>query len=622
MARDVWKLMERQQTLPDTATLCAYLDICIAAGERTWAIEAWNRYGTELKFLQEGEEDPKPITRTPFSLTREELLYLPKWKKHFDHDPNLDVADLNRFNRTRDVYLRMAQALLSEEEPLWEHFYTSLETAMLRTPTPVPEPPNPHLVRRPRWQPYEHLPSVHRSPWRVESNQRVKALGPNTAEEDEMQSRFFSNTQFLVHATKEMIATATARYVRDHEDVCNGEDYNNAAFLQGPAEEAEKVLQFCETLLERLWTTLGPAMHAVQTSSLLTQVLTLHRVVGKKGGKALHDLANTFLERKAALGKDKTKELLTAPNYQEILRAFADESFFYYDKKTNTCQYREKDFDARRVVKELSAVLAEIRHNTHVTWSAEMHLSVVRVLVNCGTMKANDYFVQNVLRQFSWNSKFLEALYGEYRRQDSVDLWSELTKRALVWSARYDVVVSETFKRMVEDDYNIIHVQTRTFRELAVFQFRDVEERRLARDAVSELPNPWIDYVSHALPFPDRDAGYPDEYGDIGQWRAPGGPGSPTKGPGYYAPPMEGEHLKGYTSEWRDLKNPMKPPAFPNPWERKYKQYARGQHPSYDMTYAGPMPEIFPGRHDFRKPTRWDYHDIQRQSKYKVSGPY
>ncbi|CCW66051.1 unnamed protein product [Phytomonas sp. Hart1] len=637
MARDVWKIMERQQTWPDTSTLCAYLDICIASGEKTWAIEAWNRYATELKFLSEGEVDPKPITRTPFSLSREELLYLPKWKKHFDHDPNLDVIDLNRFNRTREVYLRMSLAMFAGgDRGLSEYFFRKLEEAMLTTPTPVPEPPNPHLVRQPRWSPHEHLPSIHASPWRMQNNGRVMAMGPSKADEDEMQSRFFTNPQFLIHATKELIAVALQRYQVQHPDVCGPSGITEKFFE--PASTAEDVLTFCDALVERLWEKLGDHLYHLETSSLLSHILAVNRIVRKETGRQLHVRANAFITRKAALGSataakgvdpsmvdqtDPVKESLTAPNYLQILSGLADESSFVIQGKGRTQTYTYRPgFDPRTTMKDLSQVVKEISTNPHVAWSADMHLQIVRSMVGCGTMKANDYFVNNVLRQFSWESEFLEALYIEYRRQDDVDTWAELTKRALVWTARYDVQVSESLKRRIEDDYDVIEVQTRTFRELAVFQFRDVEEKRQARNVVNELPNPWIDYVAHALPFPDRDGGYPDEYGDIGQWRAPGGPGSPVKGPGYYAPPMEGEHHRGYTAEWRDLKNPMRPPPFPNPWDRKYAQYARGQHPSYDMVYAGPMPTIFPDRHNFRKPTRWDFHDIEKQGKFKISGPY
>ncbi|ESL09490.1 hypothetical protein TRSC58_02787 [Trypanosoma rangeli SC58] len=619
MARDVWKIMERQQTWPCTSTICAYLDVCVQAGEKTWAMEAWNRYCTELKFLQPGEVDPKPVSRVPFSLTREELLYLPKWKKHFDHDPNLDVVDLNRFNRTREVYLRMAQVMLAGgERDAFQHFYTKLEKAMLSTPTPVPEPPNPHLVRRPQWSPYEHSKSIHHSPWRVENNGRAMALGPTVTTEDEMQSRFFSNDQFLVHMVKEVLRVVLQEHRRRHAEVCaRGE---SESFFE-KVEDAGETLQFCEELVERLFAVLEKKLYSLNTSALLSMLLEVYRVVGKETGMELLRRANQFVERKAALD-DGSKESLTAPNYLQVLMGFADESAYVYDsKRKGPCRYRS-GFDPRTTMQQLAAVVQEIAGNPHVTWAADMHLQVVCTMVGCGTMKANDYFVQNVLRQFRWDSRFLEALYMEYRRHDDVDMWAELTKRALVWTARYDVPASERLKRLIEDDYDTIQVQTRTFRELAVFQFRDVEEKRHSRDVVNELPNPWTDYVSHALPFPDRDAGYPDEYGDLGQWRAPGGPGSPVKGPGYYAPPMTGEHQRGYTAEWRDLKNPMRPPEFPTPWERKYKQYARGQHPSYDMVYAGPMPEIFPTRHDFRKPTRWDYHDIEKQGKYKTSGPY
>eukprot|EP00796_Vickermania_ingenoplastis_P007428 gene7428-5229_t len=676
MARDVWRIMERQQTWPDSSTLCTYLDVCFAAGEPTWAMEAWNRYGNELKFLQPGEVDPKPITRVPFSLTREELLYLPKWKKHFDHDPNLDVPDLNRFNRTREIYLRMAKVmLLGGEMGLYHHFYDGLVEAMKTTPTPVPEPPNPHMVSRPRWKPYEHLPSPFASPWRVNNNERVRALGPETvlhpeSPDLEMDSRFFSNTQFLIHAVRHMldvvvegVSTAKAKGsihcdAATPSKTTERKEDDTPSLFQSP----EAALSFGEKLVSQLLDylesdTVAVTRGPVHFTSFLTSYLQLHRVVGGSKGKQLLDMAEVLNKKCHAIstrknkkevvedqgGKSESAELpamLAASHYLEILKGLAQESAFTLvlsvkdeaKLKKNSIlspclspsgyQYLHKDFDPKATMRTLAGVLQDISGNPHLTWSADMHLEVVKVLVNCGTMKANEYFVQHVLRQFQWSCEFLEVLYLEYRRHEDMELWAELTKRALVWTARYDVTVSETLKRLIEDDYDYIGVHTRTFRELAVFQFQTVEEKRHSRQITSELPNPWIDYVSHALPFPDRDAGYPDEYGDLGQWRAPGGPGSPVKGPGYYAPPMEGEHQRGYTAEWRDLKNPMRPPTFPDPWEKKYKQYARGQHPSYDMTYAGPMPEIFPERRNFRKPTRWDYHDIEKQSKFKISGPY
>lgn len=766
MARDVWKIMERQQTWPDTRTLCSYLDVCLAGNEPTWAIEAWNRYATELRFLQYGEVDPKPVSRIPFSLTREELLYLPKWKKHFDHDPNLDVPDLNRFNRSREVYLRMAKVMLRSgtEMSLFEHFFQTLVEAMRDTPTPIPEPPNPLMIRRPRWQPYEHLPSTHASPWRVQNNARMSALGPRTVAESarigggdvEMDSRFFSNAQFLVHSIRECIevlqegwlasfppdnmeehekgtteipiaAVITRRRKGGREEESDGVEDGRVSNTPPPHGGAgasppspsffrtspEELLEFVETkLLGQLRHTLAemhsstsssggehPAPAGVNHKALLSTYLELYRVVGKASGEELLQKAHDFtlniensIETSSSsssfLPPVRVKEALSASHYLQIIKGLADESSFvlvkpkktmfpppsmqppspsmqdkgntrmgYDSNNANTgskCtiaddrstsllletskwiststrdpavsptgyRYLHPNFSPKAVMEQLTLVLREIQSNPHITWSADMHLAVVRVLVNCGTMKANEYFVRNVLRQFQWPCTFLEVLYLEYRRHADVDLWAELTKRALVWTARYDVLVTEKLKRLIEDDYAYIGVHTRTFRELAVFQFRDLEEKRHASRITSALPNPWVDFVSHALPFPDRDAGYPDEYGDIGQWRAPGGPGSPVKGPGYYAPAMEGEHLRGYTAEWRDLKNPMRPPTFPDPWEKKYAQYARGQHPSYDMVYAGPMPEIFPERYNFRKPTRWDFHDIEKQGKFKISGPY
>lgn len=596
MARDVWKVMERQQTIPCHQTTLCYLDVCIRAKEKTWALEAWNRYCTEARFLQDGEADPKPITRVPFSLNRDELLYLPKWKKHFDHDPNLDVTDLNRFNKTRELYGKMALVMLSAGDTAsFYTFFDVLEKAMLETPTPVPEPPNPHLVVRPRWAPYHRKNDPTRDAWFIENTKGSVVLGRPSPVIDELKPRFLTNEQYLMYTVRSSLEVLAA----------------------GTSLSAAEATSFADTLVARLFEKLGSSVGSMPTTGLLRSILQFHRVIGKEKGVALQQRAQTFLNKKATLTADGTKESLSAAEYLQILQAYAAEGMV-----DPTTQRRPAGFDPRATMSNLAKVLSEIAGLRAVEWTCDMHLAVVQTMVRCGTMKANEYFINNVLRKFRWNSEFLEALYEEYRRHDDVELWAELTKRALVWTARYDVRASEELRRKIEDDYDIIKVQTRTLRELAVFQFRDVEEKRHARNAVNELPNPWIDYVSHALPFPDRDAGYPDEYGDIGQWRAPGGPGSPTKGPGFYAPKMAGEHLKGYTSEWRDLKNPMKPPAFPDVWERKYKEYARGQHPSYDQIYAGPMPEIMPGRTDFRKPTRWDFHDIEKQGKFRCSGPW
>lgn len=592
MVRDVWRMMERQQTIPDDLCIATYLEACALAGEKTWALEAWNRYCTEKKFLSEGEVDPKPITRVPFTLTRDETLYLPKWKKFFDHDPNLDVTDLNRFNTTRQIYSKMAQVMVAsgDYDAFWT-FYEVLEKALLTTPTPVPEPPNPLFIHIPKWEPVENRRSISAPVWRLENQAAAQALGSPTTRLQQLAPRFFSNKQFLLHVVTECIDILSSRT---------------------PNTSSADMLKFGTELAIRASTALGADFAVLQTEALHTSILRLHRTKGKEGGHQLLNRVKDLLKSKAELVEGQNKgisEPITANYYLQILEGFADQS----------ADRSSKSFEPKVIVNQMANVLRSMTEDPTVEWAADMHLAVVKTLVNCGTMAGNNYFIKNVLRKFPWTSDFLEALYPEYRRAADVDTWAELTKRSLVWTARYNAEVSEKLKRMIEDDYGTIKVQVRSFRELAVFQFRDAEEKRHARDPVNTLPNPYMDFVSHALPFPDRDTGYPNEYGDIGQWRAPN---SPIKGPNHFAPAMYGEHLKGFTSEWRDPTNPSKPPAFASPWERKYTQYARGQHPSYDMTYAGPMPEIFPNRTVFRQKTRWDQYDIQKQSKHRMAGPY
>lgn len=617
MARDVWKIMERQQTIPDDKCIASYLDLCMKAKEKEWALECWNRYCTEKRFLEPGEIDPKPIGRTPFTLTREETLYLPKWKKHFDHDPNLDVPDLNRFNTTRTIYLRMAKVMLvTGELALFDKLFDTLESKLLTTPTPVPEPPQPHMSGRPKWAPNERAETLHASAWRVAEGERVSAMAPPTSEINQMHQRYDTNQQFLVRSVAEVLEALSLH----KPNVAGGSG-------GGIGEKAHELVAFGEKLVDRLFAKLGKSIASMETHQLLANLLRFRRVVAKHSGAQLHKGMSDFLKRKAAAAAAGAEEAGAAPApaavemahpccYREVLEAFADAG----ECDANTKQ-PPAGFNPKETMAQAAEVIREMSTPSFV-WAADIHLPIVRCLVNCGTMAANAYFVNNVLRQVEWDGRFLESLYLEYRREADVEKWAELTKRALVWTARYNVAVTEKFKRLVEEDYDTIRVQVRTLKELAVFQFKDTEEKRLARNPAAQLSNPWMDYVSHALPFPDRDTGYPNEYGDIGQWRSPDAARG-TKGPGYYSPALYGEEHRGYTAEWRDPKDPLKGmPTAPTPWGDRVKQYKRGNHPSYDMIYAGPFPEIFPNRIKFRQPTRWDFHDIQKQSKYKVSGPW
>merc|ERR1711991_5805 len=213
-------------------------------------------------------------------------------------------------------------------------------------------------------------------------------------------------------------------------------------------------------------------------------------------------------------------------------------------------------------------------------------------------------FIKNVLRKFRWDARFCYQLYQEYRRHDDVEMWAEHTKRMLVWTARYDVELDEATKRAIEDDYDTIGVHTRSFREVVNFAFRDMEEKRMAKDPSTMMPNPFTDYVSHALPFPDRDTGTLNEYGDLGQMRDPE---SGIKSAPFWMGKQPDEVMRYITSEARDPTSTVKPIKLPKPWERKNEEYQRGKHPSYDAIYAGPHPEIMPASKNFRKPTRWDF---------------
>lgn len=404
-------------------------------------------------------------------------------------------------------------------------------------------------------------------------------MGPSTAAAAELHRRFQSNEQFYL--------TSVAHFF-------------NILSEQSPA--TMEVTQLYNDALAAV----GNHLPSLDTTAFLTAYLRCLRLV--KHVSADEALA----EATKLLAKKGSKEGVPATAYLEILRCLNSKSI-------------ETETAARMAISTLQRILDST--GSTFRWSAEMHFAVMQTLVKAGTMRANAYFVNNVLRQFQWDSTFCELLYEEYRKSSSAELWAELTKRLLVWTARYDVTLSERFKRMVEEDFETIHVQVRTFRELAIFRYRDAEEKRISAQPTAQLPNTFTDYVSHALPFPDRDTGTVNEYGDLGQWRTPelGGPlkgPNGAKGPARFAPELYGESKKSYLSEWVDPRARTGLPKLPSPWDRKYAQYARGTSPSYDQVYAGPFPEIFPERFNFRRITRWDFKDIEQQSKYKFSGPY
>jgi len=577
MAVDVWRTMERQQIIPDDKLIAMYLQLCTQMKDKDSAFECWNRYCSEKAFLEEGEVDPKPITRVPFTLTREELFHLPKWKKHFDHDPNMDVIDLNRFNTTRNIYRWMTSAMFTAgERDMMETFLGMLEQKLLSTPSPVPEPPNPNMMPARPWDPYVEHEIITSHIWKP----TPKTLGLSVSVIDEQHSRFFTNEQYVL----KVYCTMLDLLIEGH-----------AEGFGKPYDQALAFMTRCEKLL-------GDTLKDLDVRSYLVRKMKVERVLGKGSGAAVKKVMAATL--------DPRGELAHPAHYLEVLEAYATDSAAATDAET-----------PQRLLREISEVIQEMNSAPSFEWTASHHLAILKCLVGCRTMKANEYFVANVLRRYKWGDDFVVALYTEYKMHSDVDMWAELTKRMLVWTCRYDVNLKEETKRLIEEDYDVIGIQMRTTQELAMFKYRHEAEKRERADPTSQLPNPLMNQVSHALPFPDRDTGYPNEYGELGQWRHPN-PHLKTKGPGFYAPRMYGEHQKGYHSEWRDRNSTKTPVKLPAPFDRKYKEFARGKHPSYDMVYAGPQPEIFPNRVNFRRKTRWDFQDIHKQSKFVMHGPF
>lgn len=871
MVREVWKIMERQQTFPDDLCLCQYMIASIYAQEPSWAMEAWNRYGTEKKFLQWGEVDPKPVSRVPFTLNRDELIHLPKWKKHFEHDPNLDVTDRNRFNKTRQLYLSMALSMLSGEQfHLFLTFFKELRINLLTTPTPIPEPPSRiHQKVRGGWDPFLEQKSPHAlSPWGVEplgtpdehrhgraptQTDRANAvnlmsgtelgsvgslegrrflnidthqgidhadasvlggaggndvLGWLTSDLNMKEMGLMSNDQFLCYSVGKVInvltwkvmqrvqrrekrrrqrvlllakapggvmsgasAIGTPRFTAGGatggvmSEACSSplfslgkrvkknakkgskkppavaassllvdqisgksvllvdgqlkpaeaaattnKNSKSGKITSGPgglkkkstagkkslaATKKQKMTlkrigiyhsrrtawKFIEKMFQKTVDALGPKYLDIDTKHLYATLMEAKsRLLGPKhcSGKAMYDYMRTLQGTKQMVasrlasttttdgGAATTKESASADMYRILLEHCAREGHYFttggftaigvdgmedvlVDQAAPQLEAQMSllcsltpttgaatttaattagavaaagaPFNPQVQMKFIHDLLNEMNSHRAFVWSTDLHLAVMENLLVCGTMTVSDYFVQNVLRQHRWEDiRFGHILYSEFRKSTTLELWSEKTKRLIVWFCRYKITIPESLKRRIENDYDKIKVETRSLKELVEFSFRDMGEKKWHQDPRAQLPNPVMDTVSHALPFPDRDTGYPNAYGDLGQWRSPE---SGVKGPRFYAPAMDGEdNHRGYTAEWKDNTAPTGDVKLASPWDQKYKLMNRGKHPSYDAVYAGPFPQIFPSKVNWKKPTRWDFHNIESQSKYIMNGPY
>ena len=599
MAHDVWKVMERQQTWPDDKLIACYLRLCARTRDADSAFTCWNRYCTEKTFLENNETDPKPITRVPFSLTREELFHLPKWKKHFDHDPNMDLVDRNRFNTTRDIYRSMAAAMCATgNAELMYTFLDTLDEKLTTTPTPVPEPPAPEIKSQNPWDPYLETDYLESEKWaHGRFGVARQALGPDGTTFSNTVKNFHSNEQYVLTTYATLLKILTVRSLDPvKQSSVAPEDRDDT-----PVEPVPESFTLGCALIERCEKVIADFFENIDIQPWIAAKMAFHRVVGGATPEKLYEILHAQLKPRGEVPHAVLYVRLLESLHQASLGEVSDER-------------------RAELLKLLGTILSEIASIEAFQWSCEVHRHVLAVLVWNRTMKGNDYFIQNVQRAFAWDDGFMRLLYAEYKLHDSVDMWAELTKRMLVWGDRYAVRVSEETKRLIEKDYAVIGVQMRGTQELMNFQYRHQAECKQRHDPSAQLPNPVGEQVGHALPFPDRDTGYMNEYGELGQWRQPNDKAG-TKGPIHYAPRMYGEVQKGYHATWRDRTAPMTPVKMPAPFDRKYKEYARGRHPSYDMAYAGPHPEIFPTQFNFRRKTRWDFQDVHQQSKFTRHGP-
>ena len=183
------------------------------------------------------------------------------------------------------------------------------------------------------------------------------------------------------------------------------------------------------------------------------------------------------------------RESLHGAHYLELLLGIVNEAESQGPLEASAC---------RELLQTLIRLLREMNTAPGMTWTLAHHMAVLRVLVGCRTGKANAYFVQNVLRKFKWTDEAIVVLYREYKLHPDVNSWAEHTKRALIWAARYNVRVSETTRRLIEEDYEVIGVQMRTTQELMTFAYRSKSEEKQRADPSAQLPNPVMDRVVHA----------------------------------------------------------------------------------------------------------------------------
>ena len=498
-AKDCWALMERQKLIPDDKTLCCWFEVCGQLKLRSEALAAWNRYCVEFTFLEEGEEDPKPVVRAKHSLTRDDLYNLPWWKKRWDYDPNVDVSDNHRYNRTRDLYASAAACFTACGEPvLAAHLSNLLADKLLSTPTPAAEPMQDHMATAPARtenlgakgvEKLQAKPTRFRIPniylfnlrrntrgidwvpnheWITSPHKTGLSLPKSSRDSEHGDPRFYSNAQFLLYSAEKQLRAAT------------GVASSHAPHLASKAD----VLAFLEAIEARLDAFYadadGAEQHAFPRSTL-----------------SYHDLIAAALQLCASAAGGVR---LAPPD----VRALLDELCERFEVRP-TPELHQAVFAAFENVEAGSsgdAVVACARDllATRLELDLQTHACVLKALIGQETGKGFDYFVKHVLRKFEWTNDEVALLLKEARMQGEAGdrvRQKAVAERVSAWCGRYNVGLSEANKQYIEDDFEHIGVEVRTKEELVIFKMR--RQAELRNSLTPNLPNPVTDRVTHTL---------------------------------------------------------------------------------------------------------------------------
>eukprot|EP01065_Artemidia_motanka_P032312 TRINITY_DN39326_c0_g1_i1.p1 TRINITY_DN39326_c0_g1~~TRINITY_DN39326_c0_g1_i1.p1 ORF type:complete len:702 (+),score=214.67 TRINITY_DN39326_c0_g1_i1:106-2211(+) len=483
--RDCWRLMERQRVIPDDKTLCAALEGAGKLGCKDLIFQMWNRYCTEFAFLRHDEQDPKPVRREPFTLTRDELYNLSWWQKRYDRDPNRDLADLHRFNRTREIHAAAAAALVAVgEKDLGLAMLQRLCQSLRDTPTPVAEPLDDARSRRnidtgtgvDRKQTRYRIPNIYlftlrrntrgidwipNHEWLLLNHQLGPQQPTRSRDVPHGDPRFYTNIQFILYAFERVLESIP---------------------------DADLTAEGVAALEEQMLAEVADADAELNFEDHVIVVLEKLAAAGEPGQavlKGLHERCERWQLRP------------TPAMYIPVLAALSGECPALDAAEEDVEAWLSQD-QHKAVQQSIHDVVAELRSHKYASDLAT-ETAVLEALVRARVGTANDHFVRRILRRFKWGNQQIHFLLREYRWVGNRDTekQAKLCKRAYLWCNRYNVGMSEDNKQFIEDDYDRIRVQVRTKEELLTWKFK---HQHMQREALKPyLPNPVTDRVSHTL---------------------------------------------------------------------------------------------------------------------------